>query len=136
MTHEKLTMPRQGWTWKLIPVLLGAMAMMMAGAPAKKEPAAKEAPWVCACECAKCPPKTILSKNKGGEYRYRNCFRDANTNSRCDGSSKDNGQCQNDCIAVDETTNKGKKKVPRPPCPGCPCAGNCAQCAAAPQNEQ
>jgi len=111
----------------LFTVLLGALAF------AAPEIHGKDAPWLCECACAKCPPRTILSQNKAKEFRYRTCFRDANNNGKCDNSSKDKGKCQNDCVAVD--TSKGdKKKVLRLPCEGCPCAGNCTGCTFAPKN--
>jgi len=116
-----------------IPAVLAALALVVAGAAKKKEEPGKDAPWVCECGCAKCPPKTVLSKNKGGEYRYRSCFRDANTNSKCDSSTLDGAKCENNCVAVDVEKNKTKKRVPRPPCAGCPCPANCAQCVAAAQ---
>jgi len=100
--------------------------------------AAKEAPWACKCDCAKCPPKTVLSKNKGGEYRYRGCFKDVNANGKCDASVREGGKCGNDCEKVDAKDGDAKdgdekKTVPRPPCAGCPCPTNCAQCVLSPE---
>ena len=117
----------------LLATLLAALAFVAAQTPEKNESPGKDAPWRCACGCAKCPPKTVLSKNKGGEYRYRTCFRDANTNSKCDSSTLDGAKCENNCVAVDVEKTKTKKRVPRPPCAGCPCPANCAQCVAAAQ---
>jgi len=109
-------------------VLTFAGHRLMANTESAPEPSAKEAPWVCECNCARCPPKTVLSKNKGGEYRYRGCFKDDDKNGKCDKGTSDGGKCQNDCASVD-AKGEEKKKVSRPPCAGCPCPGNCAHCA-------
>ena len=114
-----------------ISALLGAFAIVLATAAGKDESHEKHAPRLCECSCAKCPPKTILSVNKSKEHRYRTCYRDANNNRKCDNSVQEGKQCKNDCEAVDTATDGKKKKVPRPPCAGCPCPGNCAQCGAA-----
>jgi len=125
--------------------ITGLCALVLANTPApapapapepeKKEEAGIDAPWKCECDCAKCPPKVPLSKNKDGEYRYRGCFKDADKNGKCDSSAAEGGRCRSDCVAA--TDDEKKKKVTRPPCAGCPCPANCAHCvfALAPKAE-
>ena len=114
----------------VFPILFAGLAIAVAvnHAAEKAEPPKQEAAMVCMCNCSGCPPKSVLSKNKGDEYRYRRCFHDANKDGTCDSSTKAGQKCGNDCVATTAEEAKKKNKTIRLACASCPCAANCAAC--------